>query len=68
MANTVHGRTAWMRAFIFLIAWLTVAGWGLSWLHKLEWQEWTGLAGEPFRYDESKAVWIACFECASRRR
>jgi hypothetical protein len=45
MANTVHGRTAWMRAFIFLIAWLTVAGWGLSWLHKLEWQEWTGLAG-----------------------
>jgi hypothetical protein len=31
-------------------------------------REWTGLAGEPFRYDESKAVWIACFECASRRR
>jgi hypothetical protein len=31
-------------------------------------REWTGLAGEPFRYDESKEVWIACFECASRRR
>ena len=31
-------------------------------------REWTGLAAEPFRYEESKAVWIACFECASRRR
>jgi len=31
-------------------------------------REWIGLASEPFRYDESKSVWIACFECASRRR
>ena len=45
MTHTVLGRTAWMRAFIFLIVWLTVAGWGLSWLHKLEWQEWLFLAG-----------------------
>jgi hypothetical protein len=26
-------------------------------------REWTGLAGEPFRYDGSKSVWIASFEC-----
>jgi hypothetical protein len=31
-------------------------------------REWAGLASEPFRCDESKAVWIACFECASWRR
>jgi len=31
-------------------------------------REWTGLAAEPFRYDESKAVWIASFECGSNRR
>jgi hypothetical protein len=45
MVNTVLGRTAWMRAFLFLIICLTVGGWGLSWLHKLEWQEWLSLAG-----------------------
>jgi hypothetical protein len=45
MTNTALGRTAWMRAFVFLIAYLTVTGWGLSWLGKLEWQEWLSLAG-----------------------
>ena len=45
MVNTVLGRTAWMRAFVFLIVCLTVSGWGLSWLHKLDWQKWLFLAG-----------------------
>jgi hypothetical protein len=31
-------------------------------------REWTSLASEPFRYDESKAVWIACFECGDNHR
>jgi len=31
-------------------------------------REWTGLADEPFRYDVSKAVWIASFECSTNRR
>jgi hypothetical protein len=34
-----------MRGFVFLIVFLTVTGWGLSWLGKLEWQEWLSLAG-----------------------
>ncbi|MGP8055034.1 MAG: hypothetical protein ACLQAH_14590 [Limisphaerales bacterium] len=45
MTDTIVGRTAWMRAFVFLIVFLTVSGWGLSWLHKLDWQEWLCLAG-----------------------
>lgn len=45
MTNTVHGRTAWLRAFVFFIVFLIITGWGLSWLKKLEWQEWLGLAG-----------------------
>ena len=47
MTNTILGRTAWMRAFVFLIVYLTVTGWGLSWLHKLDWQEWLFLVGVP---------------------
>jgi hypothetical protein len=31
-------------------------------------REWTGLGDEPFRYDESRAGWIANFECAIQRR
>ena len=31
-------------------------------------REWAGLASDPFRYDESKAVWIASFECSTNRR
>jgi len=45
MANTALGRTAWMRAFVFLLAYLTVTGWGLSSLHRLEWQAWLSLVG-----------------------
>ena len=47
MTNTTLGRTAWMRAFVCLVVCLTVAGWGLSCLGKLAWQEWLSLACLP---------------------
>ncbi len=45
VANTTLGRAAFLRAFIFLIACLAIMGWGLSWLHRLEWMEWFVVAG-----------------------
>ncbi len=40
MTDATLGRTAFLRAFVFLIAGVTILGWGLSWLHQLGWMEW----------------------------
>lgn len=38
-------RTAFLKAFVFLIAFLVIAGWGLSFLHELHWQWLSGIVG-----------------------
>ena len=45
MTDTASGRTAFLRAFVFLIACLAIMGWGLSWWHWLDWLEWLSVAG-----------------------
>src|ERR1039458_4572535 len=45
MTDTASGRTACLRAFVFLIAGLTIMGWGLSWCNRLDWMEWFSVAG-----------------------
>ena len=45
MTDTASGRTAFLRAYVFLAASLTVMGWGLSFWHRLGWLEWLSVPG-----------------------
>ena len=45
MRDSKTVRAAFVRAYVFLIAYLVVAGWSLSWAHRLDWLGLFSLAG-----------------------
>jgi hypothetical protein len=45
MTDQHRGRAAILRTFVFLIAWLVMAGWGLSSVRALVWMPWLGVGG-----------------------
>jgi hypothetical protein len=45
VADATQGRTAFLRAYVFLVASLTIMGWGLSCWNRLDWLEWLSVPG-----------------------